>query len=169
MKLFVEMHGREYEVDLIEEAGVRELRIDGKLVDLDYREADTLGQLIVMLDGKSYGLSIEGDTHTTHVTLAGHSYAVHMEDDRERAANLAAREAAGGGGPVEAVMPGIVVEVLVEEGQAVEAGTPLLILEAMKMQNEIKAPGAGSVTEIRVKAGETVASGAILVVLQGEE
>ncbi len=169
MKLFVDMHGREYEVDLIEQAGQRELRVDGKIVDLDYREADNLGQLIVMMNGQSYGLSIEGDTHETHVTLAGHSYAVHMEDDRERAANLAAKEASGGGGPVEAVMPGIVVEVLVEEGQTVEEGTPLLILEAMKMQNEIKAPGLGSVAEVRVKAGETVAGGAILLVLKGEE
>ncbi|MCA9001574.1 MAG: biotin/lipoyl-binding protein [Planctomycetes bacterium] len=169
MKLFVEIHGRNYEVDLIEEAGERKLWIDGKRIDVDYREADNLGQLIVMMEGRSYGLSIEGDTQTAHVTLAGHSYAVHMEDDRERAANLAAREAAGGGGPIEAVMPGIVVEVLVEEGQAVEAGAPLLILEAMKMQNEIKAPGAGTVSEVRVKAGETVASGAVLVVLQGNE
>jgi biotin carboxyl carrier protein len=64
-------------------------------------------------------------------------------------------------------MPGIVVEVLVAEGETVEEGQPLLILEAMKMQNEIRAAGPGVVDGLHVSKGEAVAAGARLVSLKG--
>ncbi len=169
MKLFVQIGDREYPLEIIEEAGERKVLLDGEPFDIQYREADSLGQVIVMHGGRSYGLSVEGDLHKAHVTLAGYSYSLTMEDERERAANLAAKEALGGGGPLEATMPGIVVEVLVQEGQEVAAGQPLLILEAMKMQNEIVAPGDGVVDRIAVQAGETVPAGHVLVVLRGPD
>ncbi len=169
MKLFVQIGDREYPLEIIEEKGQRKVLLDGEPFGIDYREADSLGQVIVMHAGRSYGLSIEGDPQRAHVTLAGYSYALTMEDERERAASLAAKEALGGGGPLEATMPGIVVEVLVQEGDRVQAGQPLLILEAMKMQNEIVASGDGVVDRIAVRAGETVPSGHVLIVLRGPE
>ncbi|HPF14189.1 MAG: biotin/lipoyl-binding protein [Planctomycetes bacterium] len=169
MKLFVQVDGREFEVELSHVAGKRVMLIDGEPMEVDYRAADALGQVILMHAGKSYGISIEGTTHQVHATLAGHAYALHMEDERERAASLAAKAALGGGGPLEAVMPGIVVEVLVQEGQQVEAGQPILILEAMKMQNEILAVAPAVVASVHVKAGDTVPAGAVLVVLRGLE
>jgi propionyl-CoA carboxylase alpha chain len=63
-------------------------------------------------------------------------------------------------------MPGIVVRVLVEAGQRVEAGQELVVLEAMKMEHRICAPDAGLVTEVRVAVGQTVAAGMALVVLE---
>ncbi|MCL4143604.1 UNVERIFIED_CONTAM: hypothetical protein GTU68_056216 [Idotea baltica] len=66
-------------------------------------------------------------------------------------------------------MPGVVVSVIVEAGQEVAAGEPLLILEAMKMQNEIVAPSAGVVGEVFIKQGEAVGSGAKLVLLTSPE
>ena len=62
-------------------------------------------------------------------------------------------------------MPGVVVSLVVDEGQAVEAGQPLLILEAMKMQNEIDAPLAGIVKAVHVAEGQAVAAGEKLVTL----
>jgi biotin carboxyl carrier protein len=67
---------------------------------------------------------------------------------------------------VKAAMPGKVIKVLVEPEQTVEAGTGLLILEAMKMQNEVRSPGAGRVAAVRVAVGDTVASGQVLVTLE---
>ena len=67
---------------------------------------------------------------------------------------------------VKAAMPGKVVKVLAAVDQVVEAGTGLLILEAMKMQNEVRAPGAGRVAAVRVAVGDTVASGQVLVTLE---
>jgi biotin carboxyl carrier protein len=63
-------------------------------------------------------------------------------------------------------MPGVVVSLLVTEGDVVEEGQPLLVLEAMKMQNEIAAPAAGSVRLIHVQEGEAVSAGAKLVELE---
>ncbi len=63
-------------------------------------------------------------------------------------------------------MPGTVVSIIAQEGQAVEAGQVLVVLEAMKMENEIMAPGAGTVRQIAVKAGDSVNGGDVLVVLE---
>jgi biotin carboxyl carrier protein len=65
-------------------------------------------------------------------------------------------------------MPGLVRRVLVEPGTVVVAGQPLLVLEAMKMEQTVAAPAAGVVAELRAKAGEQVSTGQILAVLEGE-
>ena len=88
--------------------------------------------------------------------------------------DLITREVSGSGASsgiisVESVMPGIVRKVLVEEGETIESGQPLLLLEAMKMENEIAAPDSGTVSMIQVSAGETVAAGTLLVQIQKEE
>ena len=100
------------------------------------------------------------------VTVAGALHRVQIEDERERAAHAAERERGSGGADVKSVMPGIVVDVLVSAGQSVAKGQPLLILEAMKMQNEIQAPQAGRVASLHVQKGATVGNGALLVRLE---
>jgi biotin carboxyl carrier protein len=70
------------------------------------------------------------------------------------------------GGEIHALMPGRITSILVGEGEAVEAGTPLLILEAMKMQNEINSPIVGRVKSILVSEGETVKKDATLIVVE---
>jgi biotin carboxyl carrier protein len=110
-------------------------------------------------------VSIEGDEHTVTCSIAGRLYAVEIEDERERAAHAAEREASKGGGVVKSIMPGVVVKLLVKEGDVVEKGQSLLVLEAMKMQNEIGAPGPGVVKSLHVKEKEAVSSGAKLVTL----
>jgi len=167
VKTFVQVNGRVREVELVERLGELVVSVDGKRLDLSYEEVDPYGQVIVMLDGQSYALSIEGDGHDTSVALAGHRYDCALEDERERAANLAARAAAKGGGPVKAVMPGVVVELLVKPGDTVAAGQPMLILEAMKMQNEIAAPGAGVVVAVHVETRQAVGAGDKLLTLKG--
>jgi propionyl-CoA carboxylase alpha chain len=69
-------------------------------------------------------------------------------------------------GSLLAPMPGTVVSVNVEKGQQVEAGQPVLVLEAMKMQHTVRAPGPGTVTEIDVKPGQQVAAGEVLAVVE---
>jgi biotin carboxyl carrier protein len=85
---------------------------------------------------------------------------------RERATR--SRTGAGVGGPTEvrAVIPGRILSVAVGEGDAVVAGQPLLVVEAMKMQNDLRAPRAGTVRRVAVAAGQTIELGDVLVVLE---
>ena len=165
MKYYVTVNGRAHEVEVVERLGELAVKVDGKPLDLDYEEADNLGQVALLSGGRSWGVSIEGDEHAVSCTIAGHLYAVEIEDERERAAHAAEREASKGGGTLKSVMPGIVVKLLVKEGDTVEKGQSLLILEAMKMQNEIAAPCPGVVKALHVREKEAVSSGAKLVTL----
>ena len=99
-----------------------------------------------------------------HVHAAGRSASLTVLDDR--AARLRARRASalgGGDDVVRSPMPGRVVDVLVGEGDVVEAGQGVVIVEAMKMENELRASGPGVVREVHVRPGDAVESGADLV------
>lgn len=169
MKYFVTVNGIDHEVELVERLGQLELSVDGEQMDLSVADVDGLGQFAVVVDQRAYGVSIEGGTHDGSVCIAGSRYGFEIEDERERAANAAARAKGGKGGVVKAVMPGVVVQVLVAAGDAVEADQPLLILEAMKMQNEIKAPIAGTVESLFVSEKEAVEGGQKLVSIRAPE
>jgi pyruvate carboxylase subunit B len=166
VKYFVTVNGRELEVDVVEQLGELLVTVDGESLDIDYREVDALGQVALFVDGRTFGMSIEGDEQRVSATIAGHLYAVEIEDERERAAHAAEREARGAGGVVNAVMPGVVVDLLVAPGDRVEEGQPLLILEAMKMQNEIGATATGTVTAVHVAKGAAIDGGAPLVTIE---
>ena len=165
MRYLVTVNGRAHEVDVAERLGELSVTIDGRELDLSYEEVDNLGQVALISQGRSWAVSIEGDEHQVAATIAGHVYLVEIEDERELAAHAAAREAGPAGGPIKSVMPGVVVKLLVGEGDSVEKGQPLLILEAMKMQNEINAPGPGVVKTLHVREREAVGCGAKLVTL----
>jgi len=165
LKYFVTIHGRDHEVVLSERAGSLLVSVDGKPIDLSYQEVDDSGQVLVVRDGRSFGLSIAGDASRASVSIAGHLYEVQLEDERERAARAAERASSREGGVVSSVMPGVVVEILVRPRDTVTKGQPLLILSAMKMQNEIAAPSAGVVADVHVSPGQAVSAGAKLVTL----
>jgi biotin carboxyl carrier protein len=169
MKYFVNVNGRPIEVEIVDRAGRLNVSIGGELVDFSYEEVDKEGQVALVMDERGYAVSVAGKDNDYHVTLAGHAYAVEIEDERERAAHAAERERSKGGGVIKSVMPGVVVELCVAVGDVVEAGQSLLILEAMKMQNEIKAPSEGRVKRIFCKAGEAVSAGAKLFELEALE
>jgi len=169
MKYYVEVNGRERLVELSERLGKLTASVDGQVIDIAYESVDDLGQLLVLSNGKSYGVSIEGESTEIDITIAGHVYDVRVEDERERAAHAAERASNKAGGLVKSIMPGVVVELLVTEGQEVAAGQPLLILEAMKMQNEIEASHAGVIRTIHVKESEAVAAGAKLVHIEAPD
>jgi len=184
MKYFVTVEGQEHEVELNERLGELQVRYDGRAVEVRYEEVDRLGQAALYLrhadegaggaaaepDGeRAYAVSIEGGASEAQVSVAGHVYRVSIEDERERAAHGADRESTRSGGEVKSVMPGVVVKLCVQEGQVVTQDQPLLILEAMKMQNEILSPSEGKVAALHVREGQAVASGARLVTLRAPE
>jgi biotin carboxyl carrier protein len=111
---------------------------------------------------------IEGSSSEWYVNLRGRRIPVAVRTRREQ--RLAEAEVASRrhGGPlaVKATLPGLVVAIQAEVGAEVDEGAPLLVIEAMKMQNEVRAPRAGRVVEIAVEAGKPVATGALLLRLE---
>jgi biotin carboxyl carrier protein len=169
VKYHITVDGRPHEVEVVERLGELVVSLDGQVFDARYLEVDDLGQVVILHEGRSYGLSIEGDANQKYVTLAGHVRDVRIEDEREKAARAAERARNKGGGAVLAVMPGVVVELLVQKGARVRKGEPLLVLSAMKMQNEIASPVDGVVVDVHVAAGQAVAGGAKLATLKADE
>jgi biotin carboxyl carrier protein len=100
------------------------------------------------------------------VRVRGSAYEVALTDPKRLRGARGAGAEASGRAQVRASMPGKVVRVLVEAGASVEAGEGLVVVEAMKMQNELKSPKAGVVVEVRAEAGATVNAGDVLVVVE---
>jgi biotin carboxyl carrier protein len=120
------------------------------------------GRWSVLIEGRSYAVALLG---ASEVSVNGRVFHVDAFDPRSLRGRRAAAE---GSGPqtVAALMPGRVIRVLVEPGQEIGAGQGLIVVEAMKMQNEMKSPRAGRVAEVRAAAGATVAAGDVLVVIE---
>jgi biotin carboxyl carrier protein len=101
------------------------------------------------------------------VHVGGDIHAVTLIDPkRMRGAQISGASTNAAASQIIAPMPGKVVRVLVEEGAQVEAGDGILVVEAMKMQNEMKSPGTGTVTALHVAAGATVNAGDVLAVIE---
>jgi biotin carboxyl carrier protein len=146
-------------------SGALSVAVGGRRVDAD---VIALGeQLSVRVDGKVVDLTTEwSDGPRVGVIGRGYRNYVEVESERQRAAN-AVKKGAGGGSEnhLRAPMPGRIVKVLVEAGAVVVAGQAILVMEAMKMENEIKVRGDATIGEIHVTAGATVEGGAKLVTL----
>jgi biotin carboxyl carrier protein len=116
----------------------------------------------LLIEGRSYAVEILG---SGEVSVNGQVFRVDVFDPRELRGR---RSAADNSGPqsITAPMPGRVIRVLVQSGQEVAAGDGLIVVEAMKMQNEMKAPRAGRVAAIKTVAGATVSAGDVLLVIE---
>ncbi len=165
MKYVATINGQEYEVEIVDE---RRVRVGDKLLTVDFEPVSGQPIYSLIVDGKSFESFVYQGDEDWEVLLRGRQYQVKVEDEREKRLRAAASGSATEGGEfhLKAPMPGLVVSVPVEEGQKVTKGQVLLVLESMKMQNELKAPRAGTVGRIRVKAGESVEQKQIMLSLQ---
>jgi biotin carboxyl carrier protein len=158
MKYIATADGQEYEIRILPDGRIV---ADGEELSASLESIDGRALFSLIIDDASYEVFVERRDRVYFVTVAGDRYEVRVEDERmkllrERAGAVQeeVREAA-----VKAPMPGLVVDVIVQEGQEVAAGDGVVILEAMKMENEIRSPQAGRVRSIRVSPGQTVNQG----------
>jgi biotin carboxyl carrier protein len=155
MKYITKIDETEFTVEILDE---KHIRIHDKVLEVDFQSVSGQPVYSLIIGGKSYEAYVSPDENHWQVLLRGRLYQAEVEDEREKRL----RAAAGGGASesgefhLKAPMPGLAVTVLVEEGQEVQKGQVLLILESMKMQNELKAPRDGVISRIKVRAGETV-------------
>jgi len=154
MKYITTVDGKEYEIEVLDD---RHIVLNGKTMQVDFESVSGQPVFSMIVDGKSYEAYIQETDEEWQVLLRGSLYHATVEDEREkrlRAASGAVME--GGEFHLKAPMPGLVVVIPVEEGQVITRGQVLVILESMKMQNELKAPRDGVIGRIRVKPGESV-------------
>lgn len=162
MKYVTTIDEKLFDIEVVDEHHVR---IGDRLLEVDFESVSGQPVFSLIVDGKSYESYVYQGDEDWQVLLRGRQYQVKVEDEREKRL-----KAAAGGGVAEsgefhlkAPMPGLVVAIPVEEGQEVTKGQVLIILESMKMQNELKSPRDGTVSSIKVKAGESVEQKQILL------
>jgi biotin carboxyl carrier protein len=150
----------------IDGARLRYQREGGEAIEREFTIAPlTPGSYSVLIEGRSYTVIAAAPGTAAEMVVNGRAFAVEVFDPRE----TRARKSAGAGEGrqnIIAMMPGKVVRVLATQGDAVEAGQGLVVVEAMKMQNEMKSPKAGRVVEVKTQADATVAAGEVLMVIE---
>ena len=140
------------------------VRVDGRKVDVD---AVAVGpQLSVLVAGRVIDLTTDGSPPDLFATASGRRALVRVKNETQRVAEAATKNPRGASEKVAlSPMPGRVVKVLVEKGDSVLVGQPLVVMEAMKMENEIRAKTPGTVLQIHVVPGVAVDANVKLVTL----
>lgn len=168
MKYLATVDGRDYEIDL-ERPG--ELALGGRAVAVDLRAIGGSQLYSLLLDQRSYEVFVERVEGRYYVMIAGDRFVVDVEEAR-----LKQLKAMGGQAHVDhdtatiaAPMPGLVIKVLAQAGDWVEEDQGLLILEAMKMENEIRSPRAGRLRSMSASTGQAVSLGDVLAVVEAGE
>ena len=167
MKLRAAIHDFELSVEVRREAGRVFANVDGREYDLE-AHASPSGVTLLTSDGQVFDCRVEGKpaSGAVDVFVGANRYAVTVADPKRLRGVAAAGAHGDGAARIVAPMPGKVVRILVEQGDAVEAGASIVVVEAMKMQNEMKAPKAGTVTTLNVEVGTTVNGGDVLAVIE---
>ena len=162
MKFIVREGENDLDVEVLRHGTGYRVRIGDRWIEADLIDIGRYVRSLRLEDGTQISLVHHRDGNTHHITFDGSSMSVDVIDPI--AAKRRRREdEIGATGVVKALMPGRVVRILVAQGETVRKGAGLLILEAMKMENEIQAPADGTVDELFVTAGQTVEAGADLV------
>ncbi len=164
MKYIATVNGREYVIEINKEG---EVTVDGRVRAVDFKALGHHALYSLLLDNASIEALVERRGDGYSVLMRGHFYTVNVTDERAKRLSEASTGFAPETGEINitAPMPGRIVAVLVEEGQEVKEGDKLVILESMKMENELKSPRAATVARVNVKPEDSVEQNQVLVVL----
>ncbi len=162
MQFDATVEGRTLRVDVVPRGTGYAVRLDGREIEVDLVETGDHFQSL-LISGRSHELALEPEPGGFRVHFAGGSVRVELAEAASGATRLTHRES--GPARLSAPMPGRVVRILASAGEAVEAGQGLVVVEAMKMENELRAPRAGRVEQVAVREGQAVEAGALLVVI----
>jgi biotin carboxyl carrier protein len=161
MRYEVGIAGRTLRVDI--DASGRFL-VDGQAVPAEVAETVRGRQWLVRVSGRSHEVTLL--THEpTRLSIDGVEVVASAVDERSLAASRGTRQSASGRHELRAPMPGLLRAVHVKEGDVVERDAPLITLEAMKMENELRAPARARVVKLSANAGSKVEGGTVLMVL----
>jgi biotin carboxyl carrier protein len=139
--------------------------LDGHPIEIDARLVQP-GVVSVIVQGHSYRCILDEGPVETAIQTGGQRFLASIEDPRSMTARHRKGGTSGGQQVIKAPMPGRIIRLLVQTGDEVAAHQGVVVIEAMKMQNELKATRAGRVAEIRAEAGATVAAGEVLLLIE---
>jgi len=161
--VWLEIGGKKRRVELPSglSAGAMDCLVDGQALSVEVRLLEP-GVMSLLIEGRQYRCVLDGDG----VVIGGRRYGFEVEDPRSLQARRGGGAGTDGPRPVKAPMPGRVVRLLVAVGDEVAEGQGVVVIEAMKMQNELKSPKAGRVVRVGAAVGDTVGSGDVLVVVE---
>lgn len=140
-------------------------KIGDRVYSLDVREIEP-DSYMFFLNANVHGCRVSGSKNTFDVNIHGRSYSVTIIDPKRLRSGQNSDRHPHGAAEILAPMPGKVVRVQTEAGATVEKGVGVVVVEAMKMQNEMKSPRDGIVVSINVKPGDTVNAGDVLAVVE---
>jgi acetyl/propionyl-CoA carboxylase alpha subunit len=165
MKYLTTVNDRTYEIEVNIEG---EVVVDGQPLTIDFHPVAGQPVYSLLVNGRSYEAYVNPLDDGLQVLLQGRLYPVTVEDERTKRLreSSSGQPITKGEIHVKAPMPGLVVATLVEPGHAVEKGELLIILESMKMQNELKAVRSGMISRVRVKAGDSVEQNQVLMTIE---
>ena len=168
MKLNAELAGKTHELNIRREGTHLFAEVDGRRYELELRESNS-GEYLLLEHNCVYDCRVEksGEQHEVFgVNVGTDCYETRVIDPKRLRSAQSAGAHDHGAAQILAPMPGKIVRLLVEVGAHVEAGTGIVVVEAMKMQNEMKSPKAGMVIAIRAKIGTTVNAGEVLAIIE---
>ena len=167
MAYIAKLGEKTYTVEVEEvEKSIYRVSVDGSEFLLDGKKTGRTNYSLIV-DNRSFEVDIDVSEDDYRVLVDGRNYHIHLLDERRmRLGGLQAGIELQGRQRVSVPMPGKVIAVLVSEGDKVERGQGLVIVEAMKMENEVRSPVNGEVKELKVKAGDSLEAGATLLVVE---
>jgi biotin carboxyl carrier protein len=164
MNIRLKVKGRTRTVKLNRASARTEFSLEGQGVSADVVEVEP-NTFSVLFAGEAFEVRAEKTAQGARIYVDGREYLAELDDPRQWRRAAGGISGAEGRQSVFAPMPGKVVRVLVKPGGVVEAGQGILVVEAMKMQNEVKSPKEGKVERISVSEGQAVNAGEVLAIL----
>jgi len=156
----------EYKVEILEDGPVKKISVNGNIYDVDYNVGgDTIHSII--MNHRSHGVQISPTGNNEYeVKNKGDNYQVKVTDELTKMRLSRTQSVAMGRQVISAQMPGVILKVYAKPGDEVQAGSPLCVLVAMKMENEIRSPIDGVVKEVYIDEGDKVAVGDKMMVVE---
>lgn len=160
----VRLGEREARLEIRREQDIWLCRLDGREIRVDYKRVDR-ETISLLIHGRSFEARRVASENGTQIFLNGTPYEVAVYDPRSLRSKRRSRAGEGGSQAITASMPGKIVRLLAKEGDEIQAGQGVVIIEAMKMQNEIRAPKPGLVQKIVAREGANVNAGEVLAII----
>ncbi|MCB0280641.1 MAG: acetyl-CoA carboxylase biotin carboxyl carrier protein subunit [Calditrichaeota bacterium] len=166
-KYYSTINDNEYSFQFTNHADSIEIRdASNQLIEANFRQIDQF-RYSLLLNNQSYIINFSKNRDKVDITIRGKKFVFEVDTEKSRQWKqiLAASESDNQGGEIKSPMPGMVIQVLVKEGQEIKKGDSLLILSAMKMENELKAEFSGTISKILARDGVAVEKNQLLLIV----